>query len=682
MIGADFVGVLDLDIKSSDPKHLRAARQALQKYAPSVNAEKPDVYTGRGMGSAHYYFRSVTRIENKVIARSEDLVKVKFSGVAPSQRDLTGLSDDEISGGYRLRPAWEVMVMGGGRQCVVPPSKHPDTGFAYRWRNGGLKVDQLPVIEQATAPAAKLPTAVRRHAEYNPRPTGSCPAWVRDAIDDGAGVSDDRSAAVFTVVIELVRWGWSDEDICGMLTQRGTHLGDCAFEHAKTEDRAEAAYWVRKYSLVKARQEYGAEAAFESAVEYSRLSPDAAKEQEKEILGEWRDSIETDRHGLVKPRFQNLLTIIRHALGYNPFLYDVFAAEEQLGVTCRFGVSGSLVDDTVILAVKQWLCTRFGFSSDPATGIIHEAVSVIAAEQPINPLTAYLESLVWDGRPRIRTWMRDYCEAQAEEPYLSDISEKFLISMVARAFRPGCKLDTVLILVGEQGAGKSTTLSTLAGREDWFSDTGINFREKDAALQLRGKWIYELSELVGAYKSDTENIKQFISSRVDKIRPPYGRRVTKYPRHGVLAGSTNRSEFLNDTTGNRRFWPVEVGHCDTDGLAAVRDQLFAEAIEAWRWGAVPYLTDAAVIAQANEATKARQLDDPWVDEIRARLGETFADGTTLGDFLAGDFRVGDLLRRLGEPATDRRKQMEICEALRQMGYEKRHSRYGTTWSKK
>jgi putative DNA primase/helicase len=162
--------------------------------------------------------------------------------------------------------------------------------------------------------------------------------------------------------------------------------------------------------------------------------------------------------------------------------------------------------------------------------------------------------------------------------YLCLVGRYWLLGMVYRVMQPGCKFDYCPVLEGMGGLGKSTLVEVLGGSE-FYSDTHFDVaRGKDAQEQVQGIWIYELAELSGFGKADIELIKAFISAKVDRYRPSYGRTVEPYPRQCVLVGTTNLNTYLKDRTGNRRFWPIPVRHRINLGwVGRMRDQLFAEA---------------------------------------------------------------------------------------------------------
>lgn len=216
--------------------------------------------------------------------------------------------------------------------------------------------------------------------------------------------------------------------------------------------------------------------------------------------------------------------------------------------------------------------------------LIEDALYNHANTHGINPIKEYLESVKWDGIPRADTLYVDYLGAE-DSDYVRAVTRKGLVAAVSRITTPGIKFDTMTVINGPQGIGKSTLLAKLGG--PWFSDSLQTFEGKDAAEMLQGFWILEISELAAYGKSDIRTIKQFLSKQGDNYRGAYLRRVEEHPRKCIFFGTTNDVEYLNDSTGNRRFWPVEAGinpptksiWKDFDGE---RDQIWAEAYFRWQ----------------------------------------------------------------------------------------------------
>lgn len=226
------------------------------------------------------------------------------------------------------------------------------------------------------------------------------------------------------------------------------------------------------------------------------------------------------------------------------------------------------------LMLGEYLARTYGLLiKSPAT--LRAGVVMAAREHKFNPVHDLIRSQPWDGTRRLPFWLAD-CVGVEQSDYSALIGECFIKGMVNRAIRPGCKFDYMLVLKGPQGAKKSTVFRTLA--DPWFTDNAIRMGDKDSLMALQSIWIAESSELESMNKADSKAIKQFLSASEDLFRPPYGARMIKRPRHAVFGGTTNDDTFLRDATGDRRFWPIEVGEINVEALTHMRLQLFAEAL--------------------------------------------------------------------------------------------------------
>lgn len=317
--------------------------------------------------------------------------------------------------------------------------------------------------------------------------------------------------------------------------------------------------------------------------------------------------------------------------------------------------------DSDYTAVSAALARSHGLSF--SVQHVSAAVQSVAEENAYHPIREYLNGLQWDGIPRLEHWLHDFLGAQDNE-YTAGVGRLFLIGMVARVMEPGCKNDHVLILEGSQGIRKSTACKVLAGGSRYFSDGLPPIRDgsKDLASHLAGRWVIEVAELSATSRADTEALKSFLTRSHEIYRPAYGRNDITQPRQCVFIGTTNRSEYLRDSTGDRRFWPVLCGlngePVDIDGLQEARDQLFAEAFHLYRRGE-KWWPDAAFETEYIKPQQAQRFEcDPWEEMIVAHVQITQTDRLTVTGLLtnvidkkapshADRSRVRAILQRLG-----------------------------------
>lgn len=292
---------------------------------------------------------------------------------------------------------------------------------------------------------------------------------------------------------------------------------------------------------------------------------------------------------------------------------------------------------------------------------VGKAVQAIATERTFNPLKEWLETLQWDGDKRLDTWLSDYMSAAPSE-YVSAVGRCWLVSAVARVYQPGCQVDSMPVFEGPQGCGKSSALRILAG--DYFRDSIPDIHTKDASLQLFGAWILEWSELAGMGRSERELVKHFVSRQVESLRRPYGQHTEDVPRSCVFAGTTNNGEYLNDETGNRRFWPVKVGRVDLERLKADRDQLWAEAVALFKGGTRWYLDRPELVKAAAAEAEQRLITDPWLERIE--------EYTKSADKVKADAILDHLKIETGRQGQAEKNRVGRC--LRALGFEPKFCR--------
>lgn len=273
--------------------------------------------------------------------------------------------------------------------------------------------------------------------------------------------------------------------------------------------------------------------------------------------------------------------------------------------------------DTDMINFKYWL-SKEKFFNVP-TSLCQEAAVTVAEKNHYHPVRDFLKSLTWDGKPRIDTWLKDFAGVEDNE-YTRAVSAKVLVGAVGRIFNPGIKFDTMLILEGKQGIGKSTLISVLGG--DWYGDVSITDSDKDTIDAMRGKWIIEVSEMVCNRKVETDKLKSFLSKNTDRVRLAYRKNAEDFPRQSIFIGTINPEEglgYLKDTTGNRRFWPVTCTKINIEKLKIIRDQLLAEAVDRYFRGEKLYLDNDELVKLAELETKTRQQEDPWLEPVKQWL---------------------------------------------------------------
>jgi putative DNA primase/helicase len=334
------------------------------------------------------------------------------------------------------------------------------------------------------------------------------------------------------------------------------------------------------------------------------------------------------------------------------------------------------------LAATEWLQEH---GIHVGSNVTHEAVTRVAYEHRFHPVVEWLERLHWDGNQRLTKWFATYLGVP-RSPLADAFGRAFLISAVARVMRPGCKVDHMPILEGGQGVFKSTALRTLVG-DDWFADQLADLGTKDSSQDLRGKWIIELSELSAIRPHEVEKVKSYVTRQIDHYRPSYGRRSIDVPRQTVFVGTTNSREYLSDGTGGRRFWPTECTAIDIAAIARDRDQLWAEAVDAYHRGEPWWLTDHALAQAAEQEQELRRIEDPWEAVIADWLADPRCQpgqDSYRAKFDLEDGRVTNaqiLEHAIGKPVERQgtSDQIRVGRILVRLGWEKRKSHGTIVW---
>ena len=332
----------------------------------------------------------------------------------------------------------------------------------------------------------------------------------------------------------------------------------------------------------KVKAQIVADRTAEAAADFADLDdtePEAPTE-------DWRAKLKVTDKGGIAQSIENTVLILsndpalRGCLAFNEMDHNIVVRRD---LPWRKVKSTSQWIDADDAALRYHLERVYGLTGKDR---IFDAVNVVANQHSFHPVRDYLSGCTWDGVPRVETLLIDYLGAEDNE-YTRAVTRKTLVAAVARIYRPGCKFDYMLTLRGRQGLGKSALIAKLGGT--WFSDTFTTMQGKDAYEQVQGVWVMEVGELAGMRKAEAETIKLYISKQTDRFRPAYGRRLQEFPRQCVFIGTTNESQFLRDTTGNRRFWVVDTPNDPElsiweDLTDEVIRLIWAEAVELYKKG--------------------------------------------------------------------------------------------------
>lgn len=384
-------------------------------------------------------------------------------------------------------------------------------------------------------------------------------------------------------------------------------------------------------------------------------------DQAREQMRDWTADLVRSRgkHKDVKPLHKNLvLFLCNHPSWQGVLGYDEFAHKLVVRKPPPWGGSGGRDwgDHDDLRALNWFHCNRVEASLN---GVAAAVIDVSTNLRRFHPVREWLDALAWDGTPRLAQWARDFLGAP-DNRYVRAVGQNALVAAVARLRSPGCKMDTILILEGKQGTLKSTAVRKLF--EPWFTDEMADFGSKDAAMQMRGAWCVEVSELDAMSRADISKVKSFVTRQVDRFRPPYGKHVVESPRQCIFIGTVNTREYLRDETGNRRFLPIRTTRIDLPGLEAAKEQLWAEAAHMHREGHQHWISDQELLRDAEDEQSQRFVTDDWE--------------TTVGAYLSGcgdRTSVGEILREaLQIPVEDHSQQQQnrISRILKHLGWER------------
>lgn len=326
-------------------------------------------------------------------------------------------------------------------------------------------------------------------------------------------------------------------------------------------------------------------------------------------------------NGGIQPIFANAAEIVRSHMKEWPLSFDEFSQRPFLG--------DKPLENIHLQKISEWV-QRMGVLA--SRQVIDDAALYVAGLNRFHEVKDWLETLEWDGIPRISQLLIDHAGAE-DTALVRTFTERWIVQAVARIYAPGCQADATIVLEGKQDLGKSSFFRALFG-DRWFTDSIPSLESKDAQIQLLGIWCIEISELAAINKVENAKIKQFLTSRDDRFRLPWDRLASQHPRQSVFSATVNPGAggYLKDETGGRRFWPVAVTHIDTAAIYAARPQIWAEAVASYKAGMAWHITEPDLLAEAKVAQGMRYVGDPWMDPIGKHLDG--CDWATMSDIFA------------------------------------------------
>ena len=336
---------------------------------------------------------------------------------------------------------------------------------------------------------------------------------------------------------------------------------------------------------------------------------DTPKQVEEAGTENWEDMLQITLKGDIKPTLFNAMTILQN----DPRVRDAMKYNEFSEILERD--NGSQWTEKDSLRLRKYVGGRYGVDFPEAKA--EQAIEKRGYERGYHPVCDYLWGLRWDGVGRVETVYIDYFGC-VDNVYTREAALCWFTAGVYRVMEPGYKFDFTPVISGEQGIGKTTFLRVL-GFEKWYGELS-SFDPKIAIEEISGKWLVEINEMGATNKQALEAQKSFLSGCYTRTRLAYRRNAKSYARQCVFTATTNLIEYLKDSTGNRRWWPIEatVKTVDIDRLKRDRDQIWAEALVLWCGGYETFLTPEAEVL-AREAQEAKLEEDEWKGKIEAWL---------------------------------------------------------------
>lgn len=524
-----------------------------------------------------------------------------------------------------------------GRQVVAAGSIHPDTLKFYRWDDTHPEIGDMPeapakLIRFIARPQKSVLTGGGQYTQeqiahmldgLDPADFAEQSLWLKMMMAcHHASNGDARS--------EFIEWSIGDPQYAD-----DTELIGRRWDSLHRERNDGVTYKSLHHELMEhgageripaadASQDFGAyedEAGVHDDSDTSWLEGNEITDDQHQMVPVESRGLKVNRFHVAVDTFENAIIAVKKAPllpAWNELKQNVEFRAEQLPWPESYGRS---LNDHVGRLTRLFLLNQFqSVAYQPGRDHLHEAIMTAAYAAKFNPVTEYLDALRWDDVERVTHLFPRYFNCR-DDTYAREVSTRFMIGAVRRMRRPGCKFDTMPVLRGPQGWGKSSAVQALFGK-DFFSDADLgNLRDKDAAMKLRGVWVLEFAEIESLTRAETGMLKAFCSRATDRQRDPYGRVAEDIPRRCVFIATVNEGGYLKDATGARRFWPLDIqDRIDLNALKMDRDQLWAEASMMEARGdsetLAPRFWEVAAMRQAEQTS-----DDPWADLIATFLSE-------------------------------------------------------------
>jgi predicted P-loop ATPase len=611
-----YLHLVDLDIR--DDSKLADAQSKLSEIWPD-HLSFPSVISGSGGSSRHFYFFAPSPFASRKIAHSTGFAMVF----------------DKLKGRDVKKWDWEIELFGTGKQAVLPPSIHPDTGQPYVWE----RPLDLDLVEMGIGPTVTTDLLKKWGAWADERQGDPDELDLLSVVlDEPLGISPAEAEAILA---DLPPEDWCDDRDgwlqAGMALHHEFRGSDAALElwnkwsssSEKFDHKDQARVWksfgeyrgrpVRMATLKKAAAVTRLEREHDEVAVIDQddlLGPAPNADDFDDLLGpapkaepsiNWRSKLDLTDKGGIRNTLFNIQLIMQNdprfstIASFSEFSQSIVIRDEPGTLKVRKpSPKGTLQLDLDLWSPKDRLNgDRWSDPHDHAVRGILEAphrqggygikvsdrdfrggLMTVAQSNRFHPVREYLTGLEWDGIDRMSHLWSDYL-GSPDTVYYRKTAALTLTAAVARIFEPGMKFDYVPILEGAQGARKSSFVQALAVEPSWFGELEGDFRDKKTMIEASlCKWIMELPELQGFTKADVQTIKGYISRQVDTARLAFEKHSVDYKRQFIVIGTTNETEYLRDITGGRRFWPIEclIHKIDIERLVDNRDQIWAEAV--------------------------------------------------------------------------------------------------------